>query len=69
MNRNLDRRVEVVAPVKDPALRRYLKEVVLDTYLRDNVQARVLRPDGSYARVAPAQEMESFNSQIYFQEP
>ncbi|MBV9957062.1 MAG: polyphosphate kinase 1, partial [Acidobacteria bacterium] len=51
MARNLDRRVEVVAPVLDAPSKRYLKEVVLDTYLRDNVKARVLKSDGTYETV------------------
>jgi polyphosphate kinase len=67
MSRNLDRRVEVVAPVKDAGLRKFLKEVVLDTYLRDNVKARELQPDGSYARVRPRDGEENFDSQTFFQ--
>ena len=67
MPRNFDRRVEVVAPVKDARLRKFLKEVVLDAYLRDNVKARELRPDGSYARVRPAAGEERFDSQTFFQ--
>ena len=39
-------RVEVLAPVKDPQLRKYLKDF-LASYLRDNAKARVLRSDGS----------------------
>src|SRR5439155_11410101 len=50
MTRNLDRRVEVVAPVRDPALKKYLKDTVLAAYLRDNVKARVLNADGAYER-------------------
>jgi len=50
MPRNLDRRVETVCPVLDEGLRTYLKEQVLDLYLRDTARARVLQPDGSYVR-------------------
>jgi polyphosphate kinase len=67
MTRNLDRRVEVIAPVKDASLRRYLKDVVLDAYLRDNVKARELRPDGSYVRVRPAPGEARFDSQSHFE--
>jgi polyphosphate kinase len=67
MTRNLDRRVEVVAPVTDPHLRRYLKDVVLAAYLRDNAKARELRPDGSYVRVRPAPGEEPFDSQTHFE--
>jgi polyphosphate kinase len=67
MSRNLDRRLEVIAPVKDASLRRYLKDVVLAAYLKDNSQARVLRPDGSYVRLRPAPGEAEFNSQLHFE--
>lgn len=61
MHRNLDRRVEVVAPVKDQQLRKYLREFLLDAYLRDDVKARGLSADGSYVRPSPSPE--HFSSQ------
>jgi polyphosphate kinase len=66
MLRNFDRRVETVAPVRDERLKRYLKEVLIAAYLRDNVKARVLLPDGSYERVPLAPGEKEFNSQLYF---
>jgi polyphosphate kinase len=66
MVRNLDRRVEVVAPVEDPKLKKYLKEDVLEVYLRDNVNARELQPDGSYVRVYPT-DVEPFDTEVYFE--
>jgi polyphosphate kinase len=54
MLRNLSRRVEVIFPVRDPALVRYLREVVLAVYLADNVRARRMRSDGGYDRARPA---------------
>ena len=66
MPRNFDRRVEVMAPVRDQRLKDYLKNVLLASYLRDNVKARRLRPDGSYERFPVAPGEESFNSQNYF---
>jgi polyphosphate kinase len=65
--RNLNRRVEVVTPVHDPDLKRYLKDVVLAAYLRDNVKARRLTPEGTYERIPVAPDEESFNSQLYFE--
>jgi polyphosphate kinase len=53
MFRNLDRRVEVLFPVRDPALVRQLRDEILETYLRDNVRARSMREDGGYERVVP----------------
>jgi polyphosphate kinase len=65
MSRNLKHRIEVVAPVLDPDSKRYLKDVVLGAYLRDNVKARELQPDGTYARI-PSTPDAAFQSQIYF---
>jgi len=65
MSRNLKNRIEVVAPVLDPDSKRYLKDVVLGAYLRDNVKARELQPDGNYARI-PSNPDPAFQSQIYF---
>jgi polyphosphate kinase len=65
MSRNLKHRIEVVTPVLDPESKRYLKDVVLAAYLRDNVKARELQPDGSYRRVA-SPEHEMFEAQKFF---
>ncbi|MEP6903652.1 MAG: polyphosphate kinase 1 [Actinomycetota bacterium] len=66
MHRNLDRRVEAVVPIKDAALKTYLKEEVLAAYLKDNVNSSALQPDGTYEKInAPEGEIE-FDSQTYF---
>ena len=67
MPRNLNRRVEIVCPVNDQRLRKALKDEVLAAYLRDNVNARDLQPDGSYQRIRPAAGAEAFDSQMYFE--
>lgn len=67
MERNLDRRVEVVVPVRDARLVRCLRNEVLETYLNDNVKARVLMPDGTHSRVAPKADEDVVDSQAYFQ--
>ena len=51
MERNLDRRVELLVPVADAGLARALKLRLLDLQLADNVRAMELRPDGAYRRV------------------
>jgi polyphosphate kinase len=48
MERNLDRRIEALAPVLDRGLARALKTHVLDLQLQDNVRATELGPDGRY---------------------
>ncbi len=60
MTRNTVRRVEVAAPVREPALCRRLQEI-FDLMLSDNQKASVLGPDGSYSRVP--QEGEAVNAQ------
>ena len=67
MTRNLDRRVEVVAPVLAPHLKKYLKDTVLSAYLRDNVKARVMNSEGLYEMPPVAIGEEPFNSQTYFE--
>jgi len=62
MERNLDRRVEVLCPVLDPSLRTYLRETVLDAYLRDTEQAWTLEADGQYSAPA-AGEADPFSAQ------
>jgi polyphosphate kinase len=56
MPRNLDHRVETLVPVEDTGLRTYLRDELLEGYLRDTVQAADLQPDGSYKRVLPGDE-------------
>jgi polyphosphate kinase len=69
MARNLDRRVEVVAPVLDAQLKKYLKDTVLPAYLRDNVKARIMNSNGAYERPIVAEGEEPFNSQLFFEGP
>jgi polyphosphate kinase len=66
MQRNLDRRVEVLVPIEDAFLRAQLRDVALPTYLRDTVNARLLRPDGSYERLLPPDGNKPFNEQQWF---
>ena len=61
MTRNTTRRVEVAAPVYDPALCAQLEQMFADELL-DTDKGRVQQPDGTYARA----EGEPFNSQEHF---
>ena len=63
MNRNLERRVEVVFPVQAPPLRREI-ELVLDAYFSDNVKARQLGADGSWSRLTPG-DAKPFEAQAW----
>jgi polyphosphate kinase len=48
MPRNLDRRVELLFPVLNQKIVRYLRDVVIEKYLSDTRKARIAKPDGSY---------------------
>jgi len=54
MERNFFRRVEIAFPIRDAKLRAGLRED-LQVYLADNVEAWLLRADGSYERAAAAE--------------
>jgi polyphosphate kinase len=54
MVRNLHERCEVVFPVCDEAAKRRLRDEIIEAYLRDDVKARLLQPDGTYVRAANA---------------
>jgi polyphosphate kinase len=64
MHRNLSRRVEVVVPIKAERTRKYLKETLLSSYLKDNVNARELRSDGTYVRIEAKNKEPKFDSQL-----
>ncbi|HVU04127.1 MAG TPA: polyphosphate kinase 1 [Polyangiaceae bacterium] len=63
MHRNLDRRVEVLVPIKDPKLLARVRDSILAVSLRDNVKCWELQADGSYKRRSPAEGETPFDSQ------
>jgi len=50
MPRNLDKRVEIMFPVEDPALKEQVVHI-LKVQLEDNVKAHILQPDGTYEKI------------------
>jgi polyphosphate kinase len=66
MERNFDRRVEVVTPVASPEINAHLREKILDAYLRDNVNAHFLTRDASYKRVEASHDEPAFDAQAWF---
>jgi polyphosphate kinase len=68
MDRNLSRRVEVVFPIEQPDLKARVIDEILGTTLADNVKARELRSDGTYARRTPAEGQPAVRSQVRFLE-
>ena len=63
MERNLDRRVETLCYVRDPGVRKHLRDVVLATTLSDTERTMELQTDGSYRAVAVEHGSEPNNSQ------
>jgi polyphosphate kinase len=55
MPRNFYRRVEVMFPVEAPDLRDRILHEIMPAYLRDNVKARIVLPDGTHQRYVPAE--------------
>jgi polyphosphate kinase len=64
MPRNFERRVEVMFPIEAEELRKRIIEEIIPTYMSDNRRMRILKPDGTYARVAPTGEQPQHRSQI-----
>lgn len=68
MERNFDRRVEVLFPIDSPELQQHLRENVLDSYFRDTVNARVLGSDDRWTAIKPTEGEEPFDVQQWFME-
>ena len=49
MPRNLDRRVEIMFPVVEPAFKARISHY-MELQLEDNLKAHVLQPDGTYEK-------------------
>ena len=64
MNRNLEKRVEIVFPVADEDIIKSIKHY-LDVELEDNVKASILLPDGRYEKVERGGSAKK-NSQMIF---
>jgi polyphosphate kinase len=67
MPRNFFRRIELMFPVAEPALKTRIIEEILDASLRDNVKARQLRADGRYERVGRSDDEPAVRSQLVLQ--
>lgn len=67
MPRNLDRRVELLFPVLDPAARKQVSQS-LKAYFKDNQHAHELQNDGSWVRLEREGSAKSFSVQAHFYE-
>lgn len=66
MNRNLDRRVELLFPIEDIEIKAKIKKM-LKIYLKDTLKAKKLNNDGTYSSI-DKRGKESLNSQNIFYE-
>ncbi|GAB5403477.1 MAG: polyphosphate kinase 1 [Aureliella sp.] len=62
MPRNLDRRVELLVPIDDPACRKRLVSI-LYSYFKDTTNAWMLQEDGRYTRVKASKKKDRIRSQ------
>ena len=63
MPRNINWRVEVLFPIQDKRIIRYLRDDLLGTYLVSNVKVRRLQSDGSYKFVQSNPDETVINTQ------
>jgi len=68
MPRNIDHRVELLVPIRDPAMLRHLRDDLLTLYLSDNVKARQMLPNGTYVKKKIGNR-SSVNAQEFLLEP
>lgn len=60
MQRNLDRRVEIIIPVEDDKLKNELMRTIIKVALKDNMKARELTPDMNYVPISNDKKKISF---------
>ena len=65
MTRNLEKRIELMIPIEEPALKRRLVRI-LEAFFQDNTQASRLLPDGSSERIVRAKGQKAFRVQDHF---
>jgi polyphosphate kinase len=65
MTRNLEKRVELMVPIEEPALKRRILRI-LEAFFQDNTQASRILPDGSSQRITRVKGQKAFRAQEHF---
>ena len=68
MPRNLDRRVEILFPVENAAIKKAIISTILPVQLKDTLKSRVMQSNGTYIRTPHADQESSFNAQSWLLE-
>jgi polyphosphate kinase len=63
MPRNFKKRAEILYPINNTELKTQIMDEIMMTYLKDNVKARLMQPDGSYLRIKPKDGERPIRSQ------
>ncbi|WP_417230302.1 RNA degradosome polyphosphate kinase, partial [Brevundimonas sp.] len=66
MNRNLDRRVELMTPVRNATVHDQVLDQIMVANLKDDAQSWVLDSGGDYHRVQPVDPERPFSAHKYF---
>src|SRR5438270_4597170 len=64
MPRNLDGRVESLAPIENPTVHQQILDQIMEANLHDDAQSWILRSDGTWQRLLPGAKPQS--AHVYF---
>lgn len=65
MPRNFFRRVEAIAPIDNPSLKKRMIDEIISVYLKDSQGTQILKSNGTYFPLSQA-NYDSFSAQSYF---
>lgn len=68
MTRNFSSRVEVVCPINNPNIKKYIQNNILEGMLKGNEGVWLLNADGSYEKIVPKKGQKIINPQSLFLE-